>query len=161
VSYDLSTVVPGCNRLLVEVYFENLITQWMDHIVISKLKQHFARWGIPETVISDNGPQYSSEQFKNLSRLWDFKHKTSSPMSVLLLYFVRSFIVFVFYNSFLPHFVSLLWGDPHSISTIEFLQESCTTEDETPKYSRYGRQLTKPSWMKDFVTTWLMGRKCT
>lgn len=47
--------------------------------VISKLKQHFARWGIPETVISDNGPQYSSEQFKNLSRLWDFKHKTFSP----------------------------------------------------------------------------------
>jgi transposase InsO family protein len=47
--------------------------------VISKLKQHFARWGIPETVISDNGPQYSSEQFKNFSRLWDFKHKTSSP----------------------------------------------------------------------------------
>jgi hypothetical protein len=26
VSYDLSTVVPGCNWLLVEVYFENLIT---------------------------------------------------------------------------------------------------------------------------------------
>jgi transposase InsO family protein len=47
--------------------------------VISKLKQHFARWGIPETVIPDNGPQYSSEQFKNFSRLWDFKHKTSSP----------------------------------------------------------------------------------
>jgi hypothetical protein len=47
--------------------------------VISKLKQHFARWGIPETVISDNGPQYSSEQFKNFSRLWNFKHKSSSP----------------------------------------------------------------------------------
>ena len=43
------------------------------------MKQHFARWGIPETVISDNGPQYSSEQFKNFGRLWDFKHKTSSP----------------------------------------------------------------------------------
>ena len=43
------------------------------------MKQHFARWGIPETVISDNGPQYSSEQFKYFSRLCDFKHKTSSP----------------------------------------------------------------------------------
>jgi hypothetical protein len=41
-----------------------------------KLKQHFARWGIPETVIFDNGPQYSSEQFKNFSRLWDFKHRS-------------------------------------------------------------------------------------
>ncbi|VDI25347.1 Hypothetical predicted protein [Mytilus galloprovincialis] len=47
--------------------------------VINKLKQHFARWGIPETVISDNGPQYSSEQFKQFSKQWDFQHKTSSP----------------------------------------------------------------------------------
>ncbi|CAG2232155.1 unnamed protein product [Mytilus edulis] len=46
--------------------------------VINKLKQHFARWGIPETVISDNGPQYSSEQFKQFSKQWDFQHKTSS-----------------------------------------------------------------------------------
>jgi hypothetical protein len=58
------------------------------------------------------------------------KKSNSDPFIALLnfrntLYFVRSFIVFVFYNSFLPHFVSLLWGDPHSISTIEFLQESC------------------------------------
>ena len=38
-------------------------------------------------------------------------------------------------------------------TNIETDHKQTTTEDETPKYSRYGRQLTKPSWMKDFVTT--------
>ena len=38
-------------------------------------------------------------------------------------------------------------------TNIETNHKQTTTEDETPKYSRYGRQLTKPSWMKDFATT--------
>jgi transposase InsO family protein len=70
----------GNDYLITAVFFEiDRLYDTSSKTVISKLKQHFARWGIPETVISDNGPQYSSEQFKNFSRLWDFKHKISSP----------------------------------------------------------------------------------
>ena len=47
--------------------------------VIRKLSTHFARFGIPEIVISDNGPQFSAEEFADFSRNWDFKHVTSSP----------------------------------------------------------------------------------
>ncbi|XP_030578703.1 uncharacterized protein K02A2.6-like [Archocentrus centrarchus] len=47
--------------------------------VIKKLKAHFARQGIPDIVISDNGPQYVSQEFKKFSQLWGFQHKTSSP----------------------------------------------------------------------------------
>jgi transposase InsO family protein len=47
--------------------------------VIKKLKVHFARYGIPEIVISDNGPQYMSEEFHRFSQSWDFEHYTSSP----------------------------------------------------------------------------------
>lgn len=47
--------------------------------VIKKLKAHFARQGIPDVVISDNGPQYSSQEFKRFSERWEFLHKTSSP----------------------------------------------------------------------------------
>lgn len=47
--------------------------------VINKLKDTFCRHGIPETVVSDNGPQYSSKEFANFSNKWDFKHNTSSP----------------------------------------------------------------------------------
>nr|XP_002738307.1 PREDICTED: uncharacterized protein K02A2.6-like [Saccoglossus kowalevskii] len=47
--------------------------------VISKLKAQFARHGIPDTCISDNGPQEVSEAFKKFSKDWGFEHITSSP----------------------------------------------------------------------------------
>ncbi|KAK3749613.1 hypothetical protein QZH41_003226 [Actinostola sp. cb2023] len=47
--------------------------------VIEKLKQFFARHGIPETLKSDNGPQYSSTEFSKFAAVWKFSHVTSSP----------------------------------------------------------------------------------
>lgn len=47
--------------------------------VILKLKKIFAAHGIPEKVISDDGPQFSSKDFENFARAWDFVHVTSSP----------------------------------------------------------------------------------
>ncbi len=47
--------------------------------VISKLKAHFTRYGIPDQCISDNGPQFSSDEFKQFSKQWQFEHITSSP----------------------------------------------------------------------------------
>ena len=48
-------------------------------VVITKLKHHFARHGIPDTVISDNGPQFSSNDFALFSKLWGFSHEPISP----------------------------------------------------------------------------------
>jgi transposase InsO family protein len=45
--------------------------------VIAHLKSIFSRHGIPETVQSDNGSQYSSEAFKQFAH--QFEHLTSSP----------------------------------------------------------------------------------
>ena len=42
--------------------------------VIKKLKAHFARYGIPSEVVSDNAPQYTSEKFKQFEKSWDFDH---------------------------------------------------------------------------------------
>ena len=47
----------------------------------------FARYGIPQEVVSDNGSQYantrnlfdSTHQFKEFAREWGFQHTTSSP----------------------------------------------------------------------------------
>ena len=47
--------------------------------VINHLKAIFARHGIPETVISDNGPQYSSAEFAKFAEDWGFTHITNSP----------------------------------------------------------------------------------
>jgi transposase InsO family protein len=47
--------------------------------VVTKLKATFARYGVADEVVSDNGPQFSSEEFKQLARELDFTHVTSSP----------------------------------------------------------------------------------
>lgn len=47
--------------------------------VISVLKTLFARYGIPEEVVSDNGPQYASHEFAQFAKEYAFKHTTSSP----------------------------------------------------------------------------------
>lgn len=47
--------------------------------VIKKLKEHFSRYGIPSSLVSDNGLQYSSLEFQAFTREWDFEHYTSSP----------------------------------------------------------------------------------
>ena len=39
----------------------------------------FARQEVPEVVLSDNGPQYASKEFKEFSESWNFHHYTSSP----------------------------------------------------------------------------------
>lgn len=47
--------------------------------VISKMKTVFARHGVPETVISDNGTQFTSAEFRDFADKWNFDHQTSSP----------------------------------------------------------------------------------
>lgn len=48
--------------------------------VINKLKSFMSRHGIPEKVVSDNGPAYSSQEFEQFASEWDFRHVTSSPL---------------------------------------------------------------------------------
>lgn len=47
--------------------------------VITVLKSIFARHGIPDHVISDGGPQYSSNAFREFAHTWQFNHVKSSP----------------------------------------------------------------------------------
>ncbi|KAJ8356744.1 hypothetical protein SKAU_G00195380 [Synaphobranchus kaupii] len=47
--------------------------------VIAALKEAFSRHGIPETVMSDNGPQYSCALFEDFATEYGFTHVTSSP----------------------------------------------------------------------------------
>ena len=47
--------------------------------VITHMGSIFAQQGIPKTLVSDNGPQYSSQAFKEFAKEYEFKHVTSSP----------------------------------------------------------------------------------
>lgn len=55
------------------------LTNTSSRDVITALKTVFAQHGVPETVISDNGPQYTSQEFSVFSEEYNFKHVTSSP----------------------------------------------------------------------------------
>ena len=43
------------------------------------LEAHFGRWGIPSTLISDNGPQFTAAQFQTFLSEWEIQHHTSAP----------------------------------------------------------------------------------
>jgi transposase InsO family protein len=43
------------------------------------MKLAFSHHGVPEKLISDNGPQYASEEFAKFSKQYGFVHATSSP----------------------------------------------------------------------------------
>ncbi len=47
--------------------------------VINAIKSMFARHGVPDVVISDNGPQFGSKEFADFAKDWGFEHQTSSP----------------------------------------------------------------------------------
>ena len=47
--------------------------------VITCCKAQFARYGIPDVLITDNGPQFASVEFQTFASDYQFKHKTSSP----------------------------------------------------------------------------------
>ena len=49
------------------------------HVVCGKVKYMFCTLGVPNTVVTDNGPQFMSEKFRELLRKWDVQHITSSP----------------------------------------------------------------------------------
>ena len=65
-------------------YYSNFIE--VDHLtkattatVAKALKKMFSRYGVPDTVMSDNRPQFSSSEFAAFARRWGFDHITSSP----------------------------------------------------------------------------------
>ncbi|XP_060774394.1 uncharacterized protein K02A2.6-like [Neoarius graeffei] len=45
----------------------------------TRLKCIFARWGCPNVLITDNGPQFTGRAFQQFAKDYDFQHITTSP----------------------------------------------------------------------------------
>ncbi len=72
------------NFLVVVDYFSRYIeiahlTNISAAATIASLKNIFARWGCPNELITDNGPQFSGTVFANFAKMFDFRHTTTSP----------------------------------------------------------------------------------
>ncbi|KAK0147806.1 hypothetical protein N1851_012497 [Merluccius polli] len=74
----------GKDYLVVIDYYSNfpemaLLANLSSTCVITHAKSIFARHGIPHTVVSDNGPCFSSKEWQKFAVQYDFNHVTSSP----------------------------------------------------------------------------------
>ena len=75
----------GANYLLIVDYFSRFIEiaklsrDATSSEVIRHTKSIFARHGIPQEVISDNGPQFSAFEYARFSETYGFQHNPSSP----------------------------------------------------------------------------------
>ena len=74
----------GSTYLLVADYLSRYpelvkLTSTTSNSIISSLRAIFSRHGIPETMRSDNGPQYAAEEMKGFAREYGFSLITSSP----------------------------------------------------------------------------------
>ena len=83
VSTDLF-VLKGCTYLLVVDYFSHYpeliqLATTTSTKVIGAFKSVFAHHGILEEVVSDNGPQFASEEMTEFATHYGFHHSISSP----------------------------------------------------------------------------------
>ena len=71
----------GSSYLVIVDYYSRYIelVSLTSSSTINHLKSIFARHGVPETVMSDNGPQYTAAVFKEFAKEYSFTHVTSSP----------------------------------------------------------------------------------
>ena len=74
----------GRTLLVISDYYSNFVeiacvTALTSKGIIKELKAVFARYGIPDVLVTDNGPQFASAEFSCFARTWSFDHVTSSP----------------------------------------------------------------------------------
>ncbi|XP_062539057.1 uncharacterized protein K02A2.6-like [Armigeres subalbatus] len=85
VAIDFLGPLPSGDYLLVLVdYFSRfteviVMRQITAELTINALFETFSRYGIPETLRSDNGPQFISEQFKTFCEEYGICHQKTTP----------------------------------------------------------------------------------
>lgn len=72
---DLLVVVDYFSNYIEVARLRNLTSK----VVIREMQDIFARHGIPDTLVTDNGPQFATIEFRKFSSQWSFQHVTSSP----------------------------------------------------------------------------------
>ncbi|XP_041485958.1 uncharacterized protein K02A2.6-like [Lytechinus variegatus] len=83
IAVDLFTLNKREYMVVVDYYSQFIevctLTSTTSKAVINHMKAIFARHGTPCELMSDNGPQFASQEFKSFAKEWDFHHTTSSP----------------------------------------------------------------------------------
>ena len=48
-------------------------------VLVQEMKAVFAELGVPNVIVSDGGPQYTSVEFKDFTKQWQIEHRVSTP----------------------------------------------------------------------------------
>ena len=83
VATDLFSLKSKDYIVLVDYYSDYIevspLTDTTSSSIVKFLKVQFSRHGIPDVLVSDNGPQYISNEFAQFANEWEFRHLSSSP----------------------------------------------------------------------------------
>ena len=84
ITSDLLQTAQCCEDVLQSKQRETLLTQvpqgsTTTSATTETLKQVFSEYGLPQTVMTDNGPPFSSKEFAAFTNQYRFDHITSSP----------------------------------------------------------------------------------
>ena len=80
VAQDLFTWNKNDYLITVDYYWElDELVDTTSLTVIDSMKKHFAQYGVPDRVITDNGPWFRSQEYEKVAAKWKFEHITSSP----------------------------------------------------------------------------------
>ena len=87
-SHPWERIATDLFELNAKVYLTDYYSRWFEikelcnetsQVVSQALKELFTIHGIPDLIISDNGPQYSADSFREFATKYGFVHTTSSP----------------------------------------------------------------------------------
>ena len=83
VAADIGTL-RGKDLLIIADYYSGYpevvsLSTTSSRAVITAMKSVLARHGVPDVLVTDNAPQFSSSEFTEFAKDWQFRHVTSSP----------------------------------------------------------------------------------
>ena len=80
---DLFTFAGKSYLITIDYYSDfwelDAMTDTSSKTIVEHTKSHFARYGIPVKVITDNWPQFQAQVYEEFAAKWGFNHVTSSP----------------------------------------------------------------------------------
>ena len=83
VATDLFSLKSKDYIVLVDYYSDYIevspLTDTTSSTIIKFLKVQFSQHGIPDVLVSNNGPQYISNEFVQFANEWEFRHVSSCP----------------------------------------------------------------------------------
>ena len=78
--YSTSKQGVSCDCLLkIQLLVNYRLYNTKSSTVIKELKAHLARYDIPKQLVTDNGPQFVSDEFRKFTEGWGIEHMTISP----------------------------------------------------------------------------------